>query len=177
MPLSPTDEIVGPAARAGVGVGAFNVVQLEHAEAIVAGAEAAGRPVILQISENTARYHGGLEPVGLAALAVARAALVPVAVHLDHAESVDLVHEAVRLGFSSVMFDASTLPYKENLRETRRSPRTATPGTYGWRRSWARWAEGRGARARCGRIRRRHGTSSPPPGSTRWPWRWAARTP
>lgn len=44
MPLSPTDEIVGPAARAGVGVGAFNVVQLEHAEAIVAGAEAAGGP-------------------------------------------------------------------------------------------------------------------------------------
>ncbi|MGW4147376.1 class II fructose-bisphosphate aldolase [Streptomyces sp. DSM 41931] len=119
MPLSPTDEIVGPAARAGVGVGAFNVVQLEHAEAIVAGAEAAGRPVILQISENTARYHGGLEPIGLATLAVARAALVPVAVHLDHAESVNLVHEAVRLGFSSVMFDASTLPYKENLRATR----------------------------------------------------------
>ncbi|MEU0751246.1 class II fructose-bisphosphate aldolase, partial [Streptomyces albogriseolus] len=108
MPLSPTDEIVGPAARAGVGAGAFNVVQLEHAEAIVAGAEAAGRPVILQISENTARYHGGLEPIGLATLAVARAALVPVAVHLDHAESVNLVHEAVRLGFSSVMFDANT---------------------------------------------------------------------
>ncbi|CAL9339500.1 MULTISPECIES: class II fructose-bisphosphate aldolase [unclassified Streptomyces] len=119
MPLSPTDDIVGPASRAGVGVGAFNVVQLEHAEAIVGGAEAAGRPVILQISENTARYHGGLEPIGLATLAVARGALTPVAVHLDHAESVDLVHEAVRLGFSSVMFDASTLPYKENLRSTR----------------------------------------------------------
>ncbi|MDN3267248.1 class II fructose-bisphosphate aldolase [Streptomyces sp. MA15] len=119
MPLSPTDDIVGPASRAGVGAGAFNVVQLEHAEAIVGGAEAAGRPVILQISENTARYHGGLEPIGLATLAVARGALTPVAVHLDHAESVDLVHEAVRLGFSSVMFDASTLPYKENLRATR----------------------------------------------------------
>ncbi|MFC9114394.1 MULTISPECIES: class II fructose-bisphosphate aldolase [Streptomyces] len=119
MPLSPTDDIVGPAFRAGVGVGAFNVVQLEHAEAIVSGAEAAGRPVILQISENTARYHGALAPVGLATLAVARAALIPVAVHLDHAESVDLVHEAVRLGFSSVMFDASRLPYGENLRATR----------------------------------------------------------
>ncbi|MFZ4189129.1 class II fructose-bisphosphate aldolase [Streptomyces pseudogriseolus] len=119
MPLSPTDAIVGPAARAGVGVGAFNVVQLEHAEAIVSGAEAADRPVILQISENTVRYHGGLEPIGLATLAVARAARVPVAVHLDHAQSADLVHEAVRLGFCSVMFDASTLPYKQNLRATR----------------------------------------------------------
>ncbi|MEU3104001.1 class II fructose-bisphosphate aldolase [Streptomyces griseoflavus] len=119
MPLSPTDDIVGPAFRAGVGVGAFNVVQLEHAEAIVSGAEDAGRPVILQISENTVRYHGALPPIGLATLAVARAARVPVAVHLDHAQSTDLVHEAVRLGFTSVMFDASTLPYEKNLAATR----------------------------------------------------------
>lgn len=118
MPLTPTDEIVRPAVVAGQGVGAFNVVQLEHAEAIVAGAEAADRPVILQISENTAKYHGSLAPVGLATLAIARAARVPVAVHLDHAESTELVHEAVQLGFSSVMFDASTLPYDENVATT-----------------------------------------------------------
>ena len=45
------------------GVGAFNVIQLEHATAIVAGAEALGLPVVLQISENCVRYHGALEPV------------------------------------------------------------------------------------------------------------------
>ncbi|MER5840345.1 class II fructose-bisphosphate aldolase [Streptomyces prasinus] len=120
MPLTPTDTIVGPAARGGVGAGAFNVVQLEHAEAIVSGAEAAQRPVILQISENTVRYHGALAPIGLAALAIARASRVPVAVHLDHARSTDLVHEAVRLGFTSVMFDASGLPYEKNLTATRK---------------------------------------------------------
>ncbi|MER6615435.1 class II fructose-bisphosphate aldolase [Streptomyces xantholiticus] len=119
MPLTPTDEIVRSAAQGGVGVGAFNVVQLEHAEAIVSGAEAAGRPVILQISENTARYHGALGPIGLATLAVARASNAPVAVHLDHAESADLVHEAVELGFTSVMFDASRLPYGKNVAATR----------------------------------------------------------
>ncbi|MEV4616705.1 class II fructose-bisphosphate aldolase [Kitasatospora sp. NPDC049258] len=119
MPPIPIDEIVQDAAGRGVGVGAFNVIQLEHAQAIVAGAEAAGLPVILQISENTARYHGSLEPVGLAALAMARAARVPVGVHLDHAESVDLVREAVALGFTSVMFDAATLPYEENVAATR----------------------------------------------------------
>ena len=119
MPLSPTDDIVRSAAEGGVGVGAFNVVQLEHAEAIVAGAEAAGRPVILQISENTARYHGSLEPIALATLAIARASGAPVAVHLDHAESADLVHQAVELGFTSVMFDASKLPYDENVAATR----------------------------------------------------------
>lgn len=119
MPAQPTDEIVRAAVSSRRGVGAFNVVQLEHAEAIVAGAEAAQRPVVLQISENTARYHGALEPIALATLALARAASVPVSVHLDHAESADLVREAVQLGFHSVMFDASKLPYAANLAATR----------------------------------------------------------
>ncbi|WP_406405013.1 class II fructose-bisphosphate aldolase [Streptomyces sp. NBC_00879] len=119
MPLAPTDDIIGAAYATGRGVGAFNVVQLEHAEAIVAGAEHAGLPVILQISENTVRYHGSLAPVGWATLALARQASVPVAVHLDHAESESLVREAVDLGFTSVMFDASRLPYEENVAATR----------------------------------------------------------
>ncbi|MEU0136671.1 class II fructose-bisphosphate aldolase [Streptomyces sp. NPDC006296] len=119
MPLMSTGEITHGARAGGTGVGAFNVVQIEHAQAIASGAEAAGLPVILQVSENTARYHGGLEPIGLASLAVARSADVPVAVHLDHAESADLVREAVRLGFTSVMFDASALPYAENVAATR----------------------------------------------------------
>ncbi|ALO12202.1 Tagatose-bisphosphate aldolase [Streptomyces venezuelae] len=119
MPLTSTDAIVDPAYEANSGVGAFNVVQIEHAEAIVAGAEAAGLPVILQISENTALYHGSLAPLGLASLALARAATVPVAVHLDHAESSGLIRSAVDLGFTSVMVDASRLPYAENVAATR----------------------------------------------------------
>ncbi|MFE2722244.1 ketose-bisphosphate aldolase [Kitasatospora sp. NPDC059327] len=119
MPLTSTADIVGPAYTAAHGVGAFNVVQIEHAEAIVTGAERAGRPVILQISENTARYHGALGPIALASLTLARTASVPVGVHLDHAESPELVHEAVRLGFTSVMFDASKLPYEANVAATR----------------------------------------------------------
>ena len=118
MPLGSTADIVTSASRDGRGVGAFNVVQLEHAEAIVAGAARADAPVILQVSQNTVRYHGGLEPVALATLCIARRAAVPVAVHLDHAESGDLVHEAVRLGFTSVMFDASKLPYEANVAAT-----------------------------------------------------------
>ncbi|MEU5160698.1 class II fructose-bisphosphate aldolase [Streptomyces sp. NPDC020875] len=119
MPLSTTDEIMAPAYRDLSGVGAFNVVQIEHAHAVVAGAEAAGLPVILQISENTVRYHGSLAPIGLASLAVARAASVPVSVHLDHATSPELIREAVGLGFPSVMFDGSGLPYERNVAATR----------------------------------------------------------
>ncbi|MES4908664.1 MULTISPECIES: class II fructose-bisphosphate aldolase [unclassified Streptomyces] len=118
MPLVATGEIVGPAVRAGLGAGAFNVIQIEHAQAIVAGAEAAGAPVILQISENAVRYHGALAAIGRAAVEVAAAARVPVAVHLDHATDPALVREAVGLGFGSVMFDASALGYEANVAAT-----------------------------------------------------------
>ncbi|WP_433333429.1 class II fructose-bisphosphate aldolase [Spirillospora sp. CA-294931] len=118
MPFVATGEIVAPAAASGRGAGSFNVIQLEHATAIVAGAEAAGAPVILQISENAVRYHGAAAPIISATLATARAASVPVAVHLDHATSADLVREAVDLGVGSVMFDASTLAYDDNVKAT-----------------------------------------------------------
>lgn len=119
MPLVSTGDIVGPAAQRGGGAGAFNVIQLEHITAIIDGAQAAQTPVILQLSQNAVRYHGALASIGSAMLAAARAATVPVAVHLDHAESADLVDEAVELGFGSVMFDASTLDYSDNVATTR----------------------------------------------------------
>ncbi|NRQ33256.1 class II fructose-bisphosphate aldolase [Nonomuraea sp. NN258] len=115
MPLAGIGEIVRQSPS---GVGAFNVIQLEHATAIVAGAEALGLPVVLQISENCVRYHGALAPIALASLAVAGRAEVPVAVHLDHATDRALVEEAVELGIGSVMFDASALPDEENVAAT-----------------------------------------------------------
>jgi len=120
MTLVPAAEIVGPARAAARGVGAFNVIGIEHAEGIVAGAEAAGSPVILQVSENCVAYHGALEPIGEAVLAIAAGAEVPVAVHLDHATDSVLVEAAVRLGFGSVMYDASRLPYAANVAATAR---------------------------------------------------------
>jgi fructose-bisphosphate aldolase class II len=118
MPAVGTGAIVDQASAEGRGVGAFNVIGVEHAEAIVCGAEAAGAPVIVQISQNCAAYHGALEPIALATLAIARAAAVPVAVHLDHATDEGLVTEAARLGFGSVMYDASQLPYAGNVAAT-----------------------------------------------------------
>ncbi|WP_285476119.1 class II fructose-bisphosphate aldolase [Amycolatopsis sp. NBRC 101858] len=119
MPLVSTGEIVAEAVSARRGCGAFNAIQLEHITAIVEGAALADAPVIVQLSQNAVRYHGALAPIGGAALAAARAAEARVAVHLDHAESRELVREAVALGFGSVMFDASKLDYADNVRETR----------------------------------------------------------
>ncbi len=118
MPLTPTGDIVSWAVAQGCGLGAFNVVHIEHAEALAAAAEIARSPLILQVSENTVRYHGSLKPIGVATLALAEAAKAPIAVHLDHATDFELVRQAVQLGFTSVMFDGSTLPYADNVAAT-----------------------------------------------------------
>ncbi|GGZ43678.1 class II fructose-bisphosphate aldolase [Streptomyces bluensis] len=120
MPLTTTGELITRAAAARTAVPAFNIISLEHVEAVVAGAESAGAPVILQVSENAVRFRGGrLLPLARAATAAAEQAKVPVALHLDHVQSDDLLRQAADAGFSSVMYDASRLPYEENLAATR----------------------------------------------------------
>lgn len=120
MTLARLDDVLAAAAVDGArAVGAFNVIQIEHAEALVTAAERTGLPVVLQISENCVRYHGALAPISLATKAIAAAASVPCVLHLDHAESESLVDDAVALGFTSVMFDASRLDDVTNRRVTR----------------------------------------------------------
>jgi fructose-bisphosphate aldolase class II len=148
MAAAGTAEIVAAAVDAGVGVGAFNLIGIEHAEAIVTGAERAGSPVMLQISENCVKYHGALEPVALAALAIARTARVPVAVHLDHATSSSLVEQAVGIGIGSVMFDASAHEYAANI--------AATARLAGWCHDRGVWVE-----AELGEIGGKDGVHAP----------------
>jgi fructose-bisphosphate aldolase class II len=133
MPAAGIAQIVGPASAAGRGVGAFNIIGIEHAEAVIAGAEAAGAPVVLAISQNCVAYHGALEPIARAALAAAAAAAVPVAVHLDHATEEGLVRDAVAVGLGSVMYDASAVPYEQNVR--------ATADVAGWCHERGVWVE------------------------------------
>ena len=115
MSRTNSEKLVLEAKASAGAVGAFNVILLEHAEALVSGAEQADLPVILQISENCSHYHHGLKPISVATIAIAETSRVPVSVHLDHAESEELVREALDLGFDSIMFDGSKLPYAENI--------------------------------------------------------------
>jgi fructose-bisphosphate aldolase, class II len=118
--LVPTAELVSAAAARRVGICAFNVITVEHAEAIAAGAERAGQPVILQISENAVRFHGGrLTPIAAATRAIAQLAGAATALHLDHITSDELLHLAPEHGFGSVMYDASARPYDDNVSATR----------------------------------------------------------
>ncbi|MGW6522264.1 MULTISPECIES: class II fructose-bisphosphate aldolase [unclassified Streptomyces] len=120
MPLTTTGELVTRAHAARTAVAAFNIITLEHVEAVIAGAESAGAPVVLQVSENAVAYRRGqLLPLARAAAVAAERAAVPVALHLDHVQSDPLLRRAADAGFSSVMYDASRLPYEENLTATR----------------------------------------------------------
>ncbi|MEV6962598.1 class II fructose-bisphosphate aldolase [Streptomyces sp. NPDC051207] len=150
MPLATTGDLVTRAAAATTAVAAFNIITLEHAEAVVAGAESVSAPVVLQVSENAVRFRDGrLLPLARAAVAAAEHAAVPVALHLDHVKSEALLHQAPDAGFSSVMYDASHLPYEENLAATRRA--------VDWAHARGLWIE-----AELGEIRGKNG--EPPPG-------------
>jgi fructose-bisphosphate aldolase class II len=119
VPLIPTGELVARARAAGTGIAAVNAITLEHAEAIVAAAASRRRPVIVQISQNAARFHDGVRPLAAAARALAEDCRTDVALHLDHVEDESLLRAAADAGFSSVMFDAGTLPYDDNVAATR----------------------------------------------------------
>ena len=124
MPLTTTAALVKAAASAGRAVLAFNVVTLEQLEGVLAGAERAGHPVVLQVSENAVAFHGGrVGALAAACRVAAEESTAQASLHLDHATDLDLVASAAAHGFSSVMVDASRLPHDENVAVTARATR------------------------------------------------------
>ena len=101
----------------GFAVPAFNVSNLETIQGVLAAAESAAAPVILQVSPGAIAY-AGYEPLTRLVMDLAGAAAVPVVVHLDHCREPDAVARAVADGFDSVMFDGSRLAFDDNVAET-----------------------------------------------------------
>jgi len=99
-------------------IGMFNATGFDSLQAVIGAAEELNKPVIIAHAEVHNVYND-ISMVGPAMVAVAQNAKVPVCVHLDHGTSLDMVYKALRLGFTSVMMDASALPYEENLRLTK----------------------------------------------------------
>jgi len=110
-------ELLARARAGGYALGAFNVYNLEGVLALVRAAEAERGPALLQV-HPAALAHGG-EPLLALCLSAARAAKVPLAVHLDHASSEAAIRLALNAGLPSVMADGSALPYAENVAFTR----------------------------------------------------------
>ncbi len=105
-------------------VPAFNTQDLETTQGIIRAAEKQKAPIILQTSVGALEYAGIEELVGLNKTA-ARKAKVPIALHQDHCHDFNLLKKLINLGYTSVMIDASHLPYKENLKLTKEVVRYA----------------------------------------------------
>jgi fructose-bisphosphate aldolase class II len=122
--LAVTAELVASATESRSAVLAFNAITLEHAEGIAEGAERADVPVLIQVSENTVKFHGGqIVPLVSACVSIATASSASLAVHLDHFQDEALIADALQiaasLGVTSIMIDAAHLPYQHNVQQTR----------------------------------------------------------
>jgi fructose-bisphosphate aldolase class II len=124
MPIAALKEVMDYSRKHGQGIGMFNVVNLDYAEAIVEAAEEAQVPVILGYPEAFFKYHS-MEAVSELLTGFAKRASIPAAVHIDHGGDYEKLLMAMRMGFTSVMFDGSALEYEENIRQTREITKTA----------------------------------------------------
>lgn len=112
------NEILAIAEEKNCAVGAFNTPNLECITAVLNAAEKLDVPVIISHAE----LHESMAPlavIGPVMVQAARNARVPVCVHLDHCETLSYMTEALKLGFTGVMYDGSVLPYEENVANTR----------------------------------------------------------
>jgi fructose-bisphosphate aldolase, class II len=107
MPLVPMKQLLDEAAKGGYGVGAFNVNNMEQIQAIMAAAQDTKSPVIIQASRGALKYSNLVYLQKLMEAAAIDNPDIPVAMHLDHGNSLDTCKTAIGLGFTSVMIDAS----------------------------------------------------------------------
>ena len=118
MSLVPGKELLVAAGARGRAVGAFNFSNLEFLQAIVGTADARQTPVFLATSEGAVSY-AGIEYIVAMARAAAETTKVPLCLHLDHGKDLALIQRCIKAGYTSVMIDASSLPFEENIRQTR----------------------------------------------------------
>lgn len=113
-------EILEIAEEKKIAIGAFNVPNLECIQAEIAAAEELNLPVIIQFAQSH-ETHIKLDEIGPIMVDHAKKAAVPVCVHLDHGEDLEFIQKALDLGFTGVMYDGSTLPYEENVANTKKA--------------------------------------------------------
>jgi fructose/tagatose bisphosphate aldolase len=128
MPLENMMNMLNKAADEGYAVGAFNILDYNSTKAVVQAAEEANAPVIIQTSAKTVIFWGAA-PIISWVRELADSSSVPVALHLDHCKDLDLIKECIESGWTSVMIDASSKPFEENLSLSRQVVQMARNGT------------------------------------------------
>ena len=114
MALVKMKDLLRRAEEKNIGCGAFSVGNMEMVRGAIRAAEELDTPIILQIAEARLK-NSPLHLMGPMMVQAAKEAKVDVAVHLDHGLTFETVDKALELGFTSVMLDASTLPFEENI--------------------------------------------------------------
>ncbi|MBQ8753577.1 MAG: class II fructose-bisphosphate aldolase [Lentisphaeria bacterium] len=118
MALVTMNEILPAARREHRAVGAFNIANYETARAVLQAAEAEAQPVIIQLYMRLFESTKAYDLAGML-IRLAERANVPVALHLDHGDTLKQVENALKWGYTSVMYDGSRLPFDENVANTR----------------------------------------------------------
>lgn len=111
-------EVTETAEKLNMTVGAFNMHNLEMLPDMIRAAKEMGSPIIIQTSIDTAKYIG-YEVIVAVVKALADTHMVDVALHLDHARDVEAIKDAINAGYTSIMYDGSHLPFKENIAKTK----------------------------------------------------------
>ena len=119
MPLVNTKEMFEKAYNGGYAIGAFNVNNMEIVQGITEAAGELKSPVILQVSKGARAYANHRYLVAMVKAAVEENPEIPIALHLDHGDSFELCKSCIDGGFTSVMIDASSKPFEENIALTR----------------------------------------------------------
>lgn len=119
MPLVTTKEMFEKAYNGGYAIGAFNVNNMEIVQGITEAAADLNAPLILQVSKGARAYANHTYLMKLVEAAVIETGL-PIALHLDHGDSFDICKSCIDGGFTSVMIDASSKPFEENIELTKK---------------------------------------------------------
>lgn len=134
--LKKLQTILKKAQKGKYAVGAFNINNLEIAQAIINAAKEKKSPVILQTSEGAIEY-AGMEYLKAIAEVAAKKSKVPVCLHLDHGRDLKTIKKCIKAGWTGIMYDGSHLKFKENIRNTKKV---------------VKWAKGVGVEGELGTI-------------------------
>ena len=135
MPLVSLKEVLDWAEAHNAAVPAFNIDNIDIAQSLMLAAEEEQKPVILAVGQGAIRV-GRLDLLASVVKTLAARSALPVVLHLDHGASFEQTVACIRAGFTSVMFDGSSLPLRENIEQTRLVIKAAHAV---WRRNWERF--------------------------------------
>lgn len=119
MKLVNTKQMLKNARLNGYAIGAYNIYNLETIKAVVLATKKMGVPVILQASESAVKYAGAKNLVDMVSNEI-KDCPIPVALHLDHGKDINIINECIKAGFSSIMIDASSMSYEDNIQTTKK---------------------------------------------------------